>query len=103
MLALEANTHLEARDIHLYHIQELTFEKDSPRREAFENVISMARMEGALLVYLILGDTNGVSFFVGMAKDKNYQGNLELDIDDLATRVLNPALRAILGALRWKR
>ncbi|WP_104578914.1 helicase HerA domain-containing protein [Helicobacter felis] len=90
--ALETSTPLEARNIHLYHIQELTFEKDSPRREAFENVISMARMEGALLVYLILGDAHGVSFFVGMAKDKSYQGNLELDIDDLATRVLKPSM-----------
>ncbi|GMB92717.1 hypothetical protein NHP200010_04280 [Helicobacter bizzozeronii] len=92
VLALEANTHLEARDIHLYHIQELTFEKDSPRREAFENVISMARMDGALLVYLVLGHTHGVRFFVGMAKDKSYQGNLELDIDDLATKVLKPSI-----------
>ncbi|WP_120945582.1 ATP-binding protein [Helicobacter labacensis] len=92
VLALATNAHLEARDIHFYHIQELTFEKDSPRREAFENVISMARMEGALLVYLILGDTHGVSFFVGMAKDKTYQGNLELDIDDLSTRVLKPSI-----------
>ncbi|WP_163555138.1 ATP-binding protein [Helicobacter suis] len=89
---LEASAHLELCDIDLYHIQELTFEKDSPRREAFENVISMARMEGALLVYLILGDTNRVSFFVGMARDKSYQGSLELDIDDLAKRVLKPSI-----------
>ncbi|WP_120951254.1 hypothetical protein [Helicobacter sp. L8] len=92
VLALATNAHLEARDVHFYHIQELTFEKDSPRREAFENVISMARMEGALLVYLILGYANGVSFFVGMAKDKGYQGSLELDIDDLATKVLKPSI-----------
>jgi len=62
----------------LYHIEELTFEEKSPRKEAFENVLSSLRIEGITFVYLLLGDCEGVHFYFGIAKDKNklHLGNL---------------------------
>jgi len=79
---------IRLRDISLYHIEELTFEEDFPRREAFENVISSLRIDGVIFVYLLVGDTNGISFYFGIAKDLNYSKELELDIDDIGKHLL---------------
>lgn len=74
---------INLKDISLFHIEELTFEEDSPRREAFENVISTIRIDGIIFVYLLIGDKNGVSFYFGISKDLSYENELELDVDDI--------------------
>jgi len=76
------------REFSLYHIEELTFEDDSPRKEALENVLGALRIEGVNIVYLILGDSCGVSFYFGIVKDKNYNKDLELDVDDIGRVIL---------------
>lgn len=90
VLALDGN--IDISDVKFYHIKELTFEEDSPRREAFENVISTLRIDGIIFVYLIVGGNNGVSFYAGVTKDMSYRGELELDIDDIGKRVLKPSI-----------
>ena len=90
VLALDGN--IDISDVKFYHIKELTFEEDSPRREAFENVISTLRIDGIIFVYLIVGGSNGVSFYAGVTKDMSYRGELELDIDDIGKRVLKPSI-----------
>ena len=90
VLALDGN--IDISDVKFYHIKELTFEEDSPRREAFENVISTLRIDGIIFVYLIVGGSNGVSFYAGVTKDMSYRGELELDIDDIGERVLKPSI-----------
>lgn len=92
ILPLQEADYLDLRGINFYHIKELTFEDDSPRREAFENVISTIGIQGIIFVYLIIGDKDGVSFYSGIAKDTSYDGELELDIDDIADRVLKPSI-----------
>lgn len=89
---LELDGDIDVSDVKFYHIKELTFEEDSPRREAFENVISTLRIDGIIFVYLIVGDSKGVSFYAGVAKDMSYKGELELDIDDIGKRVLKPSI-----------
>ena len=89
---LELDGDIDISDVKFYHIKELTFEEDSPRREAFENVISTLRIDGIIFVYLIVGGSNGVSFYAGVAKDMSYKGELELDIDDIGKRVLKPSI-----------
>lgn len=74
---------ISLKDISLFHIEELTFEEDSPRREAFENVISTIRIDGIIFVYLLIGDKNGVSFYFGISKDLSYKKRLELEVDDI--------------------
>ena len=71
------------KDFTLLHIEELTFEDDSPRKEALENVISSLRIDGINFVYLLLGNESGISFYFGIVKDKNYSKELELDVDDI--------------------
>ena len=64
----------------LYHIKEVTFEGEekSPRREAFENVISMIQNEGVNFIYLILGDKEKVSFYFGLVKENKYDVELPM-------------------------
>jgi len=76
----------------LYHIEELTFEEESPRKKAFENVLSSLNFEGVTFVYLLMGDRNGVSFYFGIAKDKNYSTPLELDVDKIGKSILKPSI-----------
>lgn len=80
------------RDISLYKIEEITFEEDSPRREAFENVLSALRIDGIIFVYLLIGDENGVSFYFGIAKDLSYSKELALDVDDIGKHILKPSI-----------
>lgn len=76
----------------LYHIEELTFEEKSPRKEAFENVLSSLRIEGITFVYLLLGDCEGVHFYFGIAKDKSYNNDLILDVDDIGGSILKSSI-----------
>ena len=76
----------------LYHIKEVTFDENSPRKEAFENVLTSLSIEGIIFVYLLMGDEKGVSFLFGIAKDKRFNGDLTLDVDDIAETILKPAL-----------
>jgi len=80
------------KDFILFHIEELTFEDKSPRKEALENVISAIRLEVVNFVYMLLGDKNGVSFYFGIVKDKNYFQALALDVDDIGEHILKPSI-----------
>ncbi len=84
---------LELMDISLYHIEEITFEEKSPRKEALENVISSLNIDGVNLIYLILGDKKGVHFYFGVARDLYKNEELDLEIRDIGELVLKPSLR----------
>jgi len=88
----EISDKLNLRDLSLFHIEELTFEEESPRREAFENVISSLRIDGIIFVYLLVGDKKGVSFYFGIAKDLTYNKELELDVDDIGKSILKSSI-----------
>jgi DNA helicase HerA-like ATPase len=72
-------------DFEFFHIQEITYEEDAPRREALENVLGSLRVKGVNFAYLIVGSKEGISFYFGVAKN---QKNLEIDIDDIAKQIL---------------
>lgn len=90
--ALQKSELLSDYEFSLYHIKELTFDDDSPRKEAFENVLNSLSIEGIIFVYLLVGDKNGISFYFGIAKDKQYTKTLALDVDDIGQAILKPAL-----------
>lgn len=83
---------IESGDFSLYHIQELTFEDDSPRKEALENVLGSLKIDGVMFLYLILGDREKVSFYFGIVKDMYYSKELEIDVDDIAKNILKPSI-----------
>ena len=80
------------KDYCLYHIEELTFEEKSPRKEALENVLSALRLEGVSFLYLIVGDKYGVHFYFGVVKDLNKNVELELEVDDIGEDILKPSI-----------
>lgn len=81
-----------SKDFTLFHIEELTFEDDSPRKEALENVLSSLRIDGVNFVYILMGDASGVSFYFGIVKDKSYKQELELDVDDIGRYILKSSI-----------
>jgi hypothetical protein len=81
----ETTLSLSPLDFDFFHIQEITYEDESPRREAFENVLGSLRLEGINFVYLLLGNKKGISFYFGVAKNRK---QLEVDIDDIANQIL---------------
>lgn len=90
--ALQKNETLSDYEFSLYHIKELTFDDDSPRKEAFENVLNSLNVEGIMFIYLLVGNKEGISFYFGIAKDKQYEKELALDVDDIGRTILKPAI-----------
>ncbi|MGF1723983.1 helicase HerA domain-containing protein [Photobacterium nomapromontoriensis] len=76
----------------LYHIKEVTFDEDSPRKEAFENVLNALSIDGITFTYLLMGDKEKVNFYFGIAKDKRYEKTLTLDVDEIGETILKPSL-----------
>lgn len=52
-----------------FKVLEITYEEKAPRMEALENVLSNLRLPGINLLFLIIGDRKGVSFYYGVSKD----------------------------------
>ena len=76
----------------LYHIREVTFDEDSPRKEAFENVLNALSIDGITFLYLLLGNEEQVCFYFGIARDKCYHKALALDVDEIGQAILKPSL-----------
>ena len=43
------------KNFELFRIEEVTYEKTAPRKEALENVVSALRLEGVNFIYLLIG------------------------------------------------
>lgn len=56
-------------DICFYNIKKLAYDKDYPRREAFENVINSIDDEGFNFVYILSGNNTGVELDIGVVKN----------------------------------
>ncbi|MDQ6962437.1 MAG: DUF87 domain-containing protein [Mariprofundaceae bacterium] len=82
---------IKTRNINLFHIEELTYEKDSPRKEALENVISSLGIDGINFVYLLIGDKSKVSFYFGVASIEDSNDSSDIDVDDIGKYILKPS------------
>lgn len=80
-------------DIAFYHVSEVTFENNAPKREAIENVIGALRIQGIHFVYLVVGDAKGVKFYYGISKDVFTKNPATLSIDEIGETVLLPSLK----------
>ena len=92
ILKLNKAKEILSKDFILYHIEEIAFEEKSPRKEAFENVISSLRIDGIHFIYLLLGDESGVHFYFGVVRDLNENKDLEIDIDDIGSDILRSSI-----------
>ena len=57
---------LSKENCFLFRITSLAYEKDFPRQEAFENVITAFRGESCRLIYYLRGTGKGVEFYLGL-------------------------------------
>lgn len=63
----------------LMHITNLTYEKDFPRLEAFENVVaSLNNKQNCRLIYYLHGTTKGIELYIGVAQNGNNSLNLNI-------------------------
>ena len=92
---------IDLNEWHLYRIDELVYsEKEGLKREAIENVLSTFRgMDDVNILYLILGDTDKVSFYMGVSKnlyleawDQKQQGKADLSIESYGPHIMKPSL-----------
>lgn len=81
-------------DLLLYRVEEITYEDDSPRLEALENVFSCMARPGVNFVYLIRGGETGVRFYFGFMRDYSIPKSDRVtdSIADVARAFLKPAL-----------
>jgi hypothetical protein len=84
---------IELSDIALYKVEEVSFEDQSPRKEALENVLSTMKIEGTNFIYLIIGDTEGVEFYYGVSRNYNSEAELDLSIMDIGEKILEPSIK----------
>ena len=92
-ITYNACTEIDLSDIALYKIEEVSFEDQSPRREALENVISTMKIDGINFVYLILGNKEGVEFYYGVSRNYNSFIDPELNIMEIGSKVLEPSIK----------
>ncbi len=83
---------LRSSDVVLYRVDEISFEDKAPRKEALENVLSSMKMDGINFIYLILGDSLGVHFYYGVARNYSKK-EPELNISDIGKHILEPSIK----------
>ena len=84
---------IELADLALYQMEEISFEDQSPRKEALENVLSTMKIDGINFIYLILGDGNGVHFYYGIARNYSSKIDTELSVYDIGRKILEPSIK----------
>ncbi len=96
---------LNQRDICLYRVEEITYEGKSPRREAMENILGAFRgIDGISFLYMILGDKEGVRFYLGVVRDKrDSQNSLGMEINDIGHEILERGIRGNFRGCRLEK
>ena len=85
---------LNIADMSLFHMEEITFEEKAPRREAMGNILGTLRhMQGINFVYMILGDPDGVNFYLGVVRDVSQGNPPTFGLGDIGKCILQPAIR----------
>lgn len=80
---------LEPQDFIFYHIKNISDNYISP----IKNILNSINIDGIYFIYLIVGDTNGISFYFGISKDLYFNGALPLEINDIGKYILEPNIK----------
>ncbi len=62
---------LKNNEMSFYIIDQLSFDEDYPRREAFENVLLSLDNEAFNFVYMLTGNEKGIELCIGVVKNRN--------------------------------
>ena len=85
---------LAPEEVMLYKIQEITFEEKYPQRDAMENVLGSFRgIDGISFVYIILGDTDRINIYLGVAEDKLGDYEPKFNSTTFGGELLRPAFQ----------
>lgn len=87
------NSQLDPSKIKLYRIDEITYEKGAPREEALANVFTTVAIPGINILYLLVGDDNGVKVFFGVAEDATQKLPSGLRLADIGDDILCRSIR----------
>ena len=82
---------LELNDFALFKVTEITYEDESPRKEAIENFLSTMRIKGFNLIFLLIGEKDKTSFYYGVAKDLTQSIN-QLSATDVGEKLLKTSI-----------
>ncbi len=77
----------------LYRIDEITYEKDSPREEALANVFTSVSVPGINIIYLLIGDKTRVNVYYGVVEDRSAKLPEGLNISDVGDDILLKSLK----------
>lgn len=99
----KANYEFDLSDIALYRMDEVSFEDQSPRKEALENVLSTMKIDGINFIYLLLGDENGVNFYYGISRNFVLGKEPELSIMDIGEKILEPSIKGNFRGSRTRK
>lgn len=69
--AFPDNQELKLNEMSFFRIDQLLYDDDYPRREAFENVLRSMDQEAFNLVYVLTGKKSGVELCLGVVKNAN--------------------------------
>jgi hypothetical protein len=94
----EAGLFLED-DLNLYYIEEIAIEQKASRKEAIENILSSIKIGGINFIYLIIGHTDAVHFYFGIARDLYYDKEMELELEEIGDSILKPSIeKSLIGS-----
>ena len=88
---------IDLQDVCFFKMKSITYEEDSPRKEALENVFSTMRLPYINVLYLIKGEKHRVSFYYGISRDlvQFYYPHTDMvDIKRLGISVLKKGLES---------
>jgi hypothetical protein len=85
------NGQIERTDLILFRLDEITFEEESPKQEALENVLaSLRHTSGINFIYLILGNATGVNFYFGLSRELDEE--FSMNLREWGESILKPSL-----------
>lgn len=70
-LCKENKSSLDVTQVSFFKVNQLAFDSEYPRKEAFENVIASLNDPNFNLVYILSGDKFGINLYVGVVKNLN--------------------------------
>ena len=90
---IETNRKIKDKDIVLFRIDTITYDKRAPRHEALENVFASISISGINLIYIIEGDGHEVKIYFGVVKDFSSTVKSNIEIENIGKYILLPNLR----------
>lgn len=86
-------------DLDLYYMEEIAIEQKASRKEAIENILSSIKICGINFIYLIIGHTDAVHFYFGIARDFYYDKETELELEEIGDSILKPSIeKSLIGS-----